>query len=211
MTYKSKWLLLYLACLLSACGYRIVGAGNTEKMAVGVPFIRGDKNGILTAATIEELNKSQLFISSRARETYSMKIEILSELDDKRGFQYRTDTKTGEIPDNRILSSVENEWSARVRVTIVHGVTEEPLVDPFEVSATLDYDYVDSLSFNDLAFTPVGQERETVLNASLGQLDAEEDASLIAKSVLYRKLARKIASTATFAILSHEQTKSASS
>jgi hypothetical protein len=73
------------------------------------------------------------------------------------------------------------------------GAGGEEVIQPFEVSAFVDYDYTDPGSPQDLMFRPASKNAESIMQFSLGQLDSYEGASDDASSLVFRKLAEKIA------------------
>ena len=176
-----------LLALLSGCGYHFV---SHQEGTVTVPFIIGDKNGDLTAALIEELDKSPTFSFVQEDGTYQLVVKMVNSNDRQIGFRYRTNDLTGAILDK--MSPTESRKSLKVSAELVHSITGETVVGPVIVESDFDYDYADSQSYRDLAFTDAQGNTQTVLNASLGQLDAEEDASSIAKVQLHKRVAKKV-------------------
>lgn len=173
----------------SSCGYRLMH--ETEPLAVAVPFIQGDKNGDLTRAVIEEISKCHMLTYGGDDSALIVKISFKDELDDPIGYKYRTNDINAKTLNK--LSSTQSRYTLVVQVDVVHAHSLEEVIPSFVISEFIEYDYADSQSFNDLAFTNRSGRIETVLNQSLGQLDAKEDATVVAKKRLYRLIAAKIA------------------
>lgn len=187
-------------CCLTACGYHF--SDKNADIALSVPFVKGDRSGVLTTALIEELSRSHRVTYGGVDAPYVLKVEIIAQSKEEVGYQYQTQGVEGIIPQKQSekrLSPVESTQTLKVRVTALSKNSKEILFGPFEMEESLEYDYADNKSFSDLAFVTPGGKTVTYLDLSLGQLDAEEDATGIARIRLYQELAKKIVKAANFA------------
>ncbi|MDN3504740.1 MAG: hypothetical protein P0S95_04100 [Rhabdochlamydiaceae bacterium] len=193
--YKS-FSIVILVFVTVGCGYHL--SSSNEPISVSIPFIIGDRNGTLTSAIIEEVSKCNNIEYGGSSAPYTLDLEFVSRNDEQIGYRYRTEDNNSALIKN--LAATESRQVVRVKVSLISKASHQPLIKPIVVEATIDYDYVDSQSFNDLAFIDSAGATTTVLNRSLGQLDAPEDAKSISNNQLYHSLARKIAAALNFAV-----------
>jgi len=195
-----KWFcnlgLVSISFLTASCGYHVTTI--SEPISLSVPFIMGDRNGTLTSAIIEEISKCDNIEYGGDSAPYTLSLEFISHDDDQIGYKYRTQDTSSALIKN--LSPVESRQLIRVRINIISKASHQPLIDPLVIETSMDYDYVDSQSFNDLAFINAAGATTTVLNSSLGQLDAWEDAKSISTQQLYQIIAQKVARAVNFAV-----------
>ena len=196
MAYRYPLLLLLLMVLCSACGYRF---SSEEEVAVSVPFIAGERTGALTTAIVKELCESHPLTYGGSDAPYELELGIRRHDKDIIGWQYQTFDSTG-LPKDK-LAPVESRQTMVVTVTIKHRTTGEVIAGPIDVDEFVDYDYSDNRSFHDLGFVRPNGQIGTYLDLSIGQLDAEEDATSIARKRLYQELAKKIVKAANFAVV----------
>ncbi|HEY2811124.1 MAG TPA: hypothetical protein VGJ00_07045 [Rhabdochlamydiaceae bacterium] len=188
---KSRFLLLLIyapLCFLSSCGYHF-SKDSGEKTTISVPFVKGDGDGILTSAIIQALSTSGCFTFVKGEGSQQLLVTILSDTDDRIGYRYDRNPTTGERRKN--IVGTENRESIQAEVKLIDTYTQEVLLGPEVISASADYDYVDSNSILDLVFFEKGHPT-TVIDFSLGQLDSIEGAHDDAQAPIFRKLAQKI-------------------
>ncbi len=178
----------------SSCGYHFT---TTAGLPVSVPLIATDEAGTLTSAIIRELNESRPLTYGGVDAPYELVVKITKNQKEDIGYQYQTYGSSNQIQNK--LSVVEGRGIIKTEVLVRSKNSGDTLFGPIEVESKLDYDYSDNKSFTDLAFVAPNGQVETYLNLSLGQLDSQEDASIIAQERLYRELAKKIVKTANFA------------
>ena len=87
----------------------------------------------------------------------------------------------------------ENREIITVEVKLIDTYTQEIILGPEVISASADYDYVDSNSIRDLTFIQPNGHPTTIIDFSLGQLDSIEGAHDDAQTPIFRKLAQRIA------------------
>ncbi len=184
-----NWIAIVAVFLFSACGYQLVNSSDIAT-SIGINPIKGDHDGIFLQSIINELAKSSFF----SYEAFSPHLEVkvlISQLDTKNiDFQYQTDDHTGEIIDR--LSPVEGSHDLIVNMTVTDVRTNKKILGPVEFRQLVDFDFSDFRSYNDLSFVDPQGLNQTTLAYSLGQLAAEDDAKLSAKSALYKKISKKM-------------------
>lgn len=176
-----------LFCLvLCSCGYRLA---NQEPIGISVPFIEGDKTGLLTQAIATELSRSSRFYLSQNHAKLCLLVRIAEDRFDDIGYQYDVKPTSDQVL-NRLIAT-ETRRTIRAFVSIVRASDQTPLMDAFEVNVSSDFEYVNSDSLADLSFEADGQT-QNVLNFSLGQLDAVEGAKMNSIFPIAREIAAKI-------------------
>lgn len=176
-----------LILFLSSCGYRFDGG---EQITVSVPYVVGDQEGQLTDALIYALSNSPNFRFTKGEGKWIVKAKIKESINDRIGYQYDRDPKSGKLRDNVI--GIENRRAITVEVSVV-DCCGNSVIGPQTIKAFADYDYVDSNSLQDLSFIdPTTGTRVTSIAFSLGQLDSVGSAGEDALNPIYRELAQKI-------------------
>jgi hypothetical protein len=177
--------------LFFGCGYHFEGSEQREGVvSVSIPYIKGDGEGELNSALAKALGTSGLFDYVQNGGEWILQAAIIADGDDRIGFRYDRNPTTGKRRVN--IVGTENRRSMSVQVTLINAHTQETLLGPQVVSATADYDYVDSNSIRDLTFVTIQGTPERVLDFSLGQLDSVDGAHDDTSAVVYRLLAQKI-------------------
>jgi len=173
---------------LSACGYHFDGG---DPIAVSVPYVIGDFEGELTDALISALSRSASFQYAKGQGDWILKAKIIGTTNDRIGYRYDRDPKSGELRDN--VMGIENRKTISVEICIEDATTGKQILGPQIVKAGSDYDYVDPNSLQDLSFIdPKAASRTTSIAFSLGQLDSVGSAGENAIYPIYHKLAQKI-------------------
>lgn len=155
-----------------------------------MPYFSGDQEGILTETVIRALNVSGNFAYADREGSAILEGEVIRDHLEHIGYQYDRRPVSGK----RINRLVPNEGRREitVRISLVDSRSQEVLYGPFEVSASSDYDFVDSDSLRDTSFIGSNGERQSSLFFSLGQLDSAEGAQEATLEPLYERLALKI-------------------
>jgi len=188
--------MIYRICVLvllflSGCGYRIEeGKDAEDPIAIRVPYVEGDVDGLMTQAITRELATSGYFRPDGQDAHFTLKVAIRSLGNDGIGYRYDRKEKSGGLQHN--LVGAENRRTVHVDVTLIDERTEEVILGPTSVSADEDYDFVGVHSLRGLTFINAQGERQTSLSFSLGQLDSIEGAQDDALSPLFKRLAQKI-------------------
>lgn len=179
---------LFLLLLLAGCGYRMEGL---DPISVSVPYVIGDLEGKLTDALAYALSKTANYRYVQSGGDWTLCAKVVNENNDRIGFRYDRDAKSGKLRDNVI--AIENRKEITVEVTVLSNRTGETILGPQKIKATADYDYDDPNSLVDLSFIdPDTNRRVTSIDFSLGQLDSVGAAGEDATSPIYRKLAQRI-------------------
>lgn len=176
---------LFVFFTLVGCGYRAgVGDCQIHGSKICVPYVKGDRKGLLTSQLIYSLKKSGLF-SDSAKSALTLNVKICKDLDQEIGFREDFKNKDNEhrvvVDEKRKLIIVEASLCKCDQ--IVWG--------PKKIRAFVDYDFVDPDSLNDLSFIIDGK-REQTLGFSLGQLTPQDSSLDSAIIPLYQRLAQKI-------------------
>ncbi len=107
---------------------------------------------------------------------------------EKIGFRIDPQLVDGKVRNN--LLTTEERKSIAMEVSLCCG--NEVAFGPYQITADVDYDFVDGDSIRDLTFVSPAGETLTVLPFSLGQLEPVDSANEAAMRPLYRRLAQKI-------------------
>jgi len=180
---------LLLTC--GGCGYRLATLDTTHRPTITVPYVEGDISGELTSALIHAIAKNTSFEPRVSHGRYRLDVTILSSVHNYIGFRYDRDEITGERIDR--LQPDEERKTVKVEVQLVDTYSGKPILGPQIIEGRTDYDYVNSDVLSDLSFLNKAGRRESVLQFSLGQLDAVENAREAALTPLYERLASQIA------------------
>lgn len=179
-------LLIPLSSLLSACGYHADGGEET----LSIPYFTGDHNGALTDAVIKTLATSGHFRYADNAGNLLLQGSIISDTNEHIGYQFDRDPISGK----RIHRLVPNEGRREITIEIllIDTRTQKVLYGPVSISASGDYDFVDSDSLRDTSFINRLGRRESSLFFSMGQLDSVSGAQKTSLDPIYRSLSLKI-------------------
>ena len=182
---SQAWWLLLLSS--TSCGYHLV---TTENPTITIPYIKGDIDGKLTSVLAYSISAETPLRYQVENGRYQLLGEIVSTQYEKIGFQYDRNETTGNLQDR--LNQIEERRLISLRVELIDTLTGENLLGPETLSMYSDYDFVDSDSIRDLSLTSPTGRPISVLQFSMGQLGAFEDARNEAAIPLYRKLAKRL-------------------
>jgi hypothetical protein len=183
-------LFLNLLLLLSAsCGYHY--KEQAEQVSLSIPFVKGDVDGRLTNEIVHALSSSGQFTYQAEDGSLILHVEVLADSDERIGYRYDRKT-TKEDKRRKNIVGTENRETINIRVKLINAATQEVLFGPRMISASAEYDYIDSNSIRDLVFSNPDGKDATVINFSLGQLDSIEGAHDDAQAPIFRKLAQKL-------------------
>jgi hypothetical protein len=172
--------------LLCSCGYRY----DDEQTTISVPFIKGDENGALTSEIVRALSSTGQFEYRKNNGQLQLIVTVLSDSDDRIGYRYDRNPTTGKRRKN--IVGIENRETIAAEVKLIDTYTQKVILGPETISASADYDYIDSNSIKDLVFFNEHGKPATVIDFSLGQLDSIEGAHDDAQTPIFRRLAQKI-------------------
>lgn len=188
---KKYLLLLSLPFFLTSCGYHWEDSDqlSSHYKTVSIPYLKGDEEGLLTDELVKAIGLSSQFTYAKEGELI-LEGKIVSDQNSNIGWEYDSDPTTG-ARINRLVPN-EGRRELTVRFSLVAARTGKVVYGPIDVSAHVDYDFVNSDSLLDTSFlTPTGG-RQSVLFFSLGQLDSMQGAQSSAREPLYQKIATKI-------------------
>ena len=170
---------LFLACILSSCGYRFdQKEGLSARYAtISVPYVDGDRDGSLTAAVVEEIVRSGSFEYRRDGGALVLEIEQVDLREENIGFRYDR-KKRGKLTKDIIPT--ETRIISVVEVAVIESVSGCTVLGPVRLSASVDFDH-------DYYFS-----RDEVNVFSLGQLIDIDEAYDAVQTPLYQALAEKI-------------------
>lgn len=171
---------LFLFC---ACGYHLDGR---ETSTLEIPYVKGDLDGDLTDAIVREIALSGKYQIRGSSANYRLKVEIIADNIYKSGFQY---DEEGATEYNRLVTN-EEEKVMTLSVALIQTSTGKTVLGPSEITARVNYDFIDPDADNEAAVS----RHLSSLNFSLGQLDSVEGARSASNIPLHTLLARKIAS-----------------
>ena len=184
---KRSLALFFFLLSLCGCGYHF--QQNREKTTISVDPIGGDFDGLFMKQLVHALSASGNFTFSQKSANVQLALSILSDTDDRIGYRYDRNPTTGKLRKN--IVGTENRQTIQVEVKLIDSYTQQILLGPQTITASADYDYVDSYSIKDLVFF-VDDKPTTVIDFSLGQLDSIEGAHDDARVPIFHKLAQMI-------------------
>ena len=177
--------------LMVGCGYHISNDNLISSIpTISVPYIKGDKDGMLTEAVIKEISSSDCLSYTSGTGALILEGVITGEDTENLGYQYDRHPKSGKR-FNRLVPN-EQRKEIKVRISLIDSQSQKIAYGPFEIVAGNDYDFVNSDSLTDTSFVNIDQQRESVLFYSLGQLDSNQGASSNSFVPIYKKMAVKI-------------------
>lgn len=184
----SRAVALLLALLMSACGYR--WDGGSERPTISVPYVIGDSDGSLTAEIVRALTISGVGEVKQWGAQYRLQLAVTGAEGDTIGYRRDRQQINGESRKNLVAS--ERRKTMFLQATLYAGETERVVRGPFQIEASVDFDYVDGDSIQDLVFIAPNGVSRVVLPFSLGQLESSEAAEEAAMRPLNVKIAQKI-------------------
>lgn len=185
---KTKLFLIVALVFLSSCGYHIVNSTNDN--TIGIPFVPGDKDGLLTKAITQEISTSG-FGEYRSRNTrYELSVKLEPDFVERVGYRYDR-LADGTLRPNII--GTETRRTVTVTYELIDNLYDKVVFGPKSTSAFADFDYLDTDNIADMSFiNPLGQ-RILAFNYSLGQLNTIEGATDSSLISIYRNLSKNIA------------------
>lgn len=175
------------------CGYRSTTSTGSDTVAVSIPLIANDEDGVLRnelAKAIASTGKYRYTSSQDSR--YQLIVSIKGDRAEHIGYVWDEEPITGEIL-NRLYPS-EGRRAISVSVSIKDTDTNKTIVGPFVVNEYVDFDFVNPTALKNIEFTDVAGQSQSVLQFSLGQLDSEEGAKNESYHPAFKELSQKIAS-----------------
>ena len=168
-----------ITLIIASCGYRsslTTETGCTKSLSI--PYVKGDDDGLFTAALCEKVAKKGLFRVNRENPNYRLIVELEKPKTETVGFRYE-ETQNGQF--GKRLVSAEEKLEIRARVELIDLRNCCRILGPLCVRDDVVFDFApDTSPQNDLFF-------------SMGQLDFGPAATDAAKGPLYDKLSEQIA------------------
>ncbi|MDN3509565.1 MAG: hypothetical protein P0S93_06115 [Candidatus Neptunochlamydia sp.] len=177
-------LIIPLSSLLTGCGYHT----DRGEQTLSVPYFTGDTNGTLTDSVIKALAASGNFRYTDKNGSLLLEGTIISDTNENIGYQF------DRISNQRIHRLVPNEGRREITVEILltDTRTQKVVYGPAKISASGDYDFVDSDSLRDTSFINAAGARRSSLFFSMGQLDSINGAQATSLDPIHRRLSLKI-------------------
>ena len=172
-------LIFFCSLSLTSCGYRF-GTGEClgQYRSVCIPYVEGDREGLLTTALIHAVTTSGTLAYRSYGSDLSLRVCLLDPLDTNIGFGYAPPQDEGG--KSKIVVSNEARLTLTACVSLIDRCTGECVFGPSEVTTSLTYDFEPDLgNVDEHAF-------------SLGQLEMHNLAHDAALPPLYTRLAQKI-------------------
>ena len=186
--------LMLLALSLSACRYKEAALrinGDTV-IATSIPVIKKDPDGILRNYLAREMATSGSIYYRDSGARYALKVKIDKDDNSKISFMWDRDPVTNE--NLKVYYPSEGMREVVAKVELVEIGTGKAVMEPFFISATADYDFVNPTVRESVQFRDALGGEESILQYSLGQLDSEEGAKGASYNPVYKRLAKKIVS-----------------
>ncbi len=173
------------------CGYRYEGALGPfgGEYTLFVPYVGGDREGILTDELVKAITLSSRFTYAR-QGALTLQGKIIDDQQESIGWQYEHVPKTGSRLNQLTPSEERREVAAEF--VLISSRTGKVVYGPFIVKAHSDYDFIDPDSPLDTSFETKTARRFSTLSFSLGQLSSMQDARSAALKPIYRALAHKV-------------------
>lgn len=184
---KNSLLLIFF--LFTSCNYSLGRSSNNQVINISVPYIEDDYNGQFTNELIKQISYSPKIKYNYIGSDFDLKIKIISKNTSQIGYKYDRDDQN-KRRDN--LRATEGRLAITASVEVVNNKTNKVKLGPLEVSYDAEFDYVDQDSVSDLFFLNSNDQKESVLNFSLGQLESIDNAKDASLKPLYEGLSKKI-------------------
>ena len=182
---------ILVSSFLASCGYHFESEETPQVVrTITVPYAKGDAEGKLTTALIEQLSSSGYFECLHSGGELLLSLVVVSDNLDKIGYRYERHGPTGKR--RRHLMPVENRRTVTAQISLIDTRTDALLLEPTKVTADVEYDYIDSNSIRELVFINDKGKPQRTISFSLGQLDAIEGAQDDSDKLVYKRLAQKI-------------------
>lgn len=187
-----KWAAFLSLTFLCSCGYHYKPSDPSymDAVSITVPYIVGDTDGIFNNELVYRLSSSGHFQCSQSGGTYILQAKLLADSQSRIGFRYDRDNVSGTLEKN--LLGVESRRSVSAEIALIDTRSGKTVIGPFDVSADVEYDYIDPGSPRDLIFDPSSGPSQSIIQFSLGQLDSYEGSYDDTSKLLFRRLSEKI-------------------
>jgi hypothetical protein len=189
---KPLFILTSLTLLFSSCRYNAatLNINGDTVVETSIPVIKKDPEGFLRNYLAREMASSASLYYKDTGAKYSLKVSIEKDLNSKITFNWDRNPETNE--NLQVFYPSEGMREIIVKVELVEEESGDAVIEPFFISASADYDFVNPTVPNSVRFLEALGGEESVLQYSLGQLDSEEGAKDTSYNPVYQRLAKKI-------------------
>ncbi|MCH9616970.1 MAG: hypothetical protein SP4CHLAM5_05570 [Chlamydiia bacterium] len=189
---KPFFALTTLALLFSSCRYgaATLNINGDTIVETSIPVIKKDPEGFLRNYLAREMASSRSLYYKDTGAKYSLKVSIEQDTNSKITFLWDRDPVTNE--NLKVFYPSEGMREVVVKVELVEEESGDAVIEPFFISASADYDFVNPTVPDTVQFLDALGGEESVLQYSLGQLDSEEGAKDTSYNPVYQRLAKKI-------------------
>lgn len=194
----SGMLLAVTFVLFSGCQRYGVNEEKTSKASSSTLFIApiaGDSKGQIAAALIASLDSSSIcwqFAPSQDSAQYTIHLNVVDTQTSTIGYRYdREDLTKAKI--DRLIQD-ESRSTLVLEGSLHRRGEKKPVLEPFRIEGSCAYDYINSHALVDAAFINDEGQLESVLEFSLGQLDALDGAIEASGEALLKDLAQNFSS-----------------
>lgn len=180
-----------LGVVLGSCNYQSTSVCVDGKSVIktSIPVIKKDSNGLLRNYLAREMSFTNSFYYDQRSPKYELKVSITEDKNSKITFMWDRDPRTNERLD--VFYPTEGSKEIVAKVELIDIATCKAVIKPFFISTSGDYDFVNPTVRTAVEF-PLNGVTTSVLQYSLGQLDAEEGAIDASYYPIYEDLAKKI-------------------
>ena len=180
-----KYVVLSALFLLTACGYE----QSTAKLSqpISIALVKNDEQGLLRGHLAQKIAQSNKFRYSSSRDAkYELLIDVSTDRIETVGHSRGLGKSSGKL-----VPTQGNRFVA-AKVKVIEKASGKEAIAPFTVSATVDFDFMNPATEDDIYWkTPSGEKVET-LHYSYGQLDAKETAEKECQDPLFDRLSSQI-------------------
>ena len=185
-------MLSLLALSLSSCRYKsaTLNINGDSVITTAIPVIKDDPEGYLRNYLAREMATTGSIYYKDTGAKYKLVVSVVTDRNSKISFLWDRDPVTNE--NLRVFYPAEGMREVVAKVELINIKTEDAVIEPFFISASADYDFVNPTVLDTVEFRDALGGDESILQYSLGQLDSEEGAKTESYNPVYHRLAKKI-------------------
>ena len=180
-----RFFFIILCFFLSSCGYHFRG---NYKPQIAIDYVKNDFDGRLTANLINQLSINGNFKYVLKNADYHLCVKTLSSHEKPIGFMH---DRSNDGEEKKNIKPTEGRETLLIEMSVMNDMGKV-VIGPMQLEAFEDFDYIQQDSLRELTFIDNNNQRQSVLNFSLGQLEANESAKMAAKKPLFEKISKKI-------------------
>lgn len=189
---KKIVILSLLALFLSSCRYKsaVLNINGDTVITTAIPVIKDDPEGYLRNYLAREMATTGSIYYKDTGSKYKLVVSIERDSNSKISFLWDRDPETNK--NLHVFYPAEGMREVVAKVELINAKTEDAVIEPFFISASADYDFVNPTVLDTVEFRDALGGDESILQYSLGQLDSEEGAKTESYNPVYQRLAKKI-------------------